>query len=89
MNLFVTAQHGDHHHLIRFLDKLDSRFKTKHKKFLAKPRSYGNPSNKPAPDDIPTWMLISSLGDATTTSFDETNIEQSDCESEVNSEEEQ
>ena len=41
----------------RFIEKLDSRFKSKHSsKSLAKPRSYGTPHGKPAPGCIPSWM---------------------------------
>ena len=50
--------------LNKLLEKLDNRFKAKNKKSLAKPRSYGIPSDKPAPDNTPTWMLTtSSAGD--------------------------
>ena len=45
--------------LNRFLEKLENRFKSKHEKSLAKPRSYGSPNNVPAPSSIPSWMTVS------------------------------
>lgn len=43
----------------RFLTKLDNRFKSKHAKSLAKPRSYGSQSNGRAPSGAPSWILAS------------------------------
>ena len=69
--------------LNKFLEKLDSRFKAKHQKSLAKPRSYGSPSDKPASDDIPSWLLTTDTQSSTT------EVINSDHESEVDSEEDQ
>ena len=48
----------------RFLDKLETRFKSKHEKSLAKPRSYGSPNAAPAPSGIPSWMVHTSSDDS-------------------------
>ena len=43
--------------LNQFLKKLETRFKLKHEKSLAKPRSYGSQKNISAPIGIPSWMI--------------------------------
>lgn len=43
--------------LNQFLEKLESCFKDKHPKSLAKPRKYGEPVEKNVPSGIPSWMI--------------------------------
>ena len=47
-----------------FVEKLDKRYKLKHEKTLAKPRSYGTVNaDKISPANIPSWMIDSTLTD--------------------------
>ena len=43
--------------LNRFLEKLENRYKSKHPKSLAKPRTYGDPVQKIPPSGAPLWMV--------------------------------
>ena len=49
------------HQFNRFINKLDKRFKSKHAKSLAKPRSYGSPNSAPAPMGVPSWMTLEDM----------------------------
>ena len=40
-----------------FLEKLEGRYKAKHARSLAKPRTYGEPVQKPPPASAPSWMV--------------------------------
>ena len=44
------------HRFNKFIEKLDNRYKSKHEKMLAKPRTYGDVVVKSFPDGIPSWM---------------------------------